>query len=159
MSDPSEVALLRDSLTREASNDAYAIAQQIFKGPQPDVSRVSNEQLDERYRQAFMSDDRQYLGQEATRDPAQFLAAMQRLGVSMPPGQELQPEPALPKSAKANVPVPKPPESALQQLYPSAQAVPAAQPVPPMVLPTPAPAPVQPSPLAPMTAPPLPPAA
>ena len=160
MSDPSEVALLRDSLTREASNDAYAIAQQIFKGPQPDVSRVSNEQLDERYRQAFMSDDRQYLGLEATRDPAQFMAAMQRLGVQMPPGQELQPDPALPKTAKANVPVPKPPESAVQQLFPSPEAVPQAAPVPSMAVPLPAPGPM-PTPMAPAAAPapPLPPAA
>jgi len=161
VSDPSEVALLRDSLTREASNDAYAIAQQIFKGPQPDVSRVSNEQLDERYRQAFATDDRQYLGQEATRDPAQFMAAMQRLGVQMPPGQQLQPDPALPKSARANVPVPKPPESALQQLFPSPEAVPAAPaPVPSMAVPLPAPGPM-PTPIAPAAAPmpPLPPAA
>jgi len=160
VSDPSEVALLRDSLTREASNDAYAIAQQIFKGPQPDVSRVSNEQLDERYRQAFASDDRQYLGQEATRDPAQFMAAMQRLGVQMPAGQELQPEPALPKTAKANVPVPKPPESALPQLFPSPEAVPSMAPVPSMPVPLPAPG-AMPTPLAPAAAPapPLPPAA
>ena len=160
MSDPSEVALLRDSLTREASNDAYAIAQQIFKGPQPDVSRVSNEQLDQRYRQAFATDDRQYLGQEATRDPAQFMAAMQRLGVQMPPGQELSPEPALPKTAKANVPVPKPPESALQQLFPSPEAVPQSAPVPSMPVPLPAPG-AMPTALAPAAAPapPLPPAA
>jgi len=129
----SDTELLRDSMTREVSNDAYAIAAQIFKGPEPDVGRVSTQQLDDRYRQAFSQNDRTYLQQEATRDPAQFLASMQRLGVTMPPGQELTPEPKLPAAAKANAPVPKPPASALQQTYGSLEEVPAqplASPVP-----------------------------
>jgi len=135
---------LRDSMTREVTNDAYSISQQIFRGQEGDVSRVSNEQLDERYRQAFASEDRTYLMQEATRDPVQFLASMQRLGVSMPPGQEIQPEPPLPKAAKANVPLPKPPEQALQSTYPTAQEVP-----PPEVPPQSSVPPAAPMPLAP----------
>jgi len=156
--------MLRDSLTREVTNDAYYISSQIFKGVEPDVSRVSSEQLDERYRQAFMSGDRQYLQQEATRDPTQFLAAMERLGVSMPPGSEITPDAPLPKSAKPNVPIPKPPEAAQPQFVEE----PTVAPSPPLpAAPPPAggsqvslqpPQPVAPPALtAPVTAPPLPP--
>src|SRR5215471_5691119 len=137
MPQQSDTEMLRDSMTREVSNDAYAIASQIFKGPEPDVGRVSNQQLDERYRQAFVSNDRQYLQQEATRDPAQFLASMQRLGVTMPPGQELQPEPPLPKAAKANVPVPKTPPQAQQPTFSTAEEVPAQPLAAPAAVPAP----------------------
>jgi hypothetical protein len=128
---PQDPDVLRDSLTREVTNDAYAIAGQIFKGPHSDVSRVSNEQLDERYRQAFLSEDRGYLMAEASRDPAQFLAAMERLGVSMPPGEELQPDPPLPKAAKSNAPIPKAPAATQVQTYDTPEEVPAALPMPP----------------------------
>jgi hypothetical protein len=148
---PQDPDVLRDSLTREVTNDAYAIAGQIFKGPHSDVSRVSNEQLDERYRQAFMREDRGYLMAEASRDPAQFLAAMERLGVSMPPGEELQPNPPLPKAAKSAAPIPKAPTATQPTTYaapedvpalPTPPAAPAA--VPPMVLsPSQAPVPLQ----------------
>lgn len=137
MPQQSDTELLRDSMTREVSNDAFSIASQIFKGAEPDVARVSTQQLDDRYRQAFMSNDRQYLQQEATRDPAQFLSAMQRLGVTMPPGQELQPEPPLPKSAKSTAPVPKPPAQALQQTFGTAEEL-LKQPVTPPVVSAPA---------------------
>jgi hypothetical protein len=124
MPQQTDAQMLRDSMTREVSNDAYSIAGQIFKGQESDVARVSNDQIDERYRQAFSSNDRQYLMQEAARDPVQFLSSMQRLGVQMPPGQEVQPEPKLPAAAKPNVPVPKPPESTTQTTYQTPQAVP-----------------------------------
>jgi hypothetical protein len=153
----SEAEQLRNALTREVSNDAYAIAGQIFKGPEGDVARVSNDQLDARYRQAFASNDRSYLMAEAGRDPAQFMASMQRLGVQMPPDAPVETKPPLPQAAKANVPVPKPPASALEQLYPAPTAVPAPAPVvPPMVTP-PAPVPVPPPTLTPPVAPPVPP--
>jgi len=127
---------LRNSLTREVTNDAYAISSQIFKGQEPDVARVSNDQVDERYRQAFLKGDRGYLQQEAVRDPVQFLASMDRLGVTMPPGQEITSDPKLPAAAKANVPLPKPPESATQATYQQFAQVPS------LPLPQPAPAPV-----------------
>jgi|SRR5215831_2926967 len=149
MPQQSDTEMLRDSMTREVSNDAYAIASQIFKGPEPDVGRVSNQQLDDRYRQAFSQNDRQYLQQEATRDPAQFLASMQRLGVTMPPGQELQSEPPLPKAAKANVPVPKTPPQAQQPTFSTADEVPSQ----PLAAPVPPPA-VSPVPLQPAAPPP-----
>jgi len=159
---PQDPDVLRNSLTREVTNDAYAIAGQIFKGPHSDVGRVSNEQLDERYRQAFTSGDRSYLMAEAVRDPAQFLASMERLGVSMPPGEEIQPDPPLPKEAKSAAPIPKPPAQAQPTTYAAPEDVPApampmppgAPAVPPMVVPpSPAPVPLQ----APMTAMPPPP--
>jgi hypothetical protein len=161
---PQDPTVLRDSLTREVTNDAYSIASQIFKGPHEDVARVSNEQLDARYRQAFMSEDRGYLMAEASRDPAQFLAAMERLGVSMPPGEEIQPDPPLPKAAKSAAPIPKAPAATQPTTYDTPEAVPppalpapppgAPAAMPPMVLPpSPAPVPLQ----APVTAMPPPP--
>lgn len=158
---PTDTQQLRDAVTREVTNDAYAISGQIFKGQEPDVSRVSNDQLDQRYRQAFMSNDRTYLMAEAARDPVQFLASMQRLGVQMPPGQELESQPRLPTAAKPNVPLPKPPDQALPQpVDPNAPTPP-----PPVAPPAPAPAPAPAAPtlasgtLAPMTAQPAPPPA
>lgn len=157
---PSDATELRNSLTREVSNDAYAISSQIFRGQEGDVARVSNDQVDERYRQAFASNDRSYLMQEAARDPNQFLASMQRLGVTMPAGEELQPEPKLPAAAKANVPVPKPPAAASRPSYDQPDQVPAPTPLssvppvqpPPPAAPMPTPAPPPALPLAPSPA-------
>jgi hypothetical protein len=166
MPQPSEAEILRDSLTREVTNDAYAIAHQVFKGPEGDVSRVSNEQLDERYRQAFLTEDRDYLMAEATRDPAQFLAAMDRIGVQMPPGEEIQPDPPLPKAAKSAAPIPKAPTATQPTTYGAPEDVPPAlasagaaggapAAMPPMVMPaSPAPAPIQ-APVAAPMAPPI----
>jgi len=150
---PTESQILRDSLTREVTNDAYSIAQQIFKGQEPDVARVSNEQLDERYRQAFAKNDRPYLMAEAARDPIQFMASMQRLGVQMPPGAEIEPQAKLPSSAKSNVPLPSPPPQAVQPSYPQPDQVPPppAPPGAPVPSPTPGPAPVLPAPSPPPT--------
>lgn len=149
---PQDPTVLRDSLTREVTNDAYAIAGQIFRGPQPDVARVSNQQIDERYRQAFLSEDRDYLMQEAVRDPAQFLAAMDRIGVQMPPGEELQPDPPLPKAAKSNAPIPKPPTAVQPTTFDDHTDVP---PPPAVAAPPPTPGPVPPMQL-PVSAPPPP---
>jgi hypothetical protein len=131
---PQDPTVLRDSMTREVTNDAYNIAGQIFKGPQGDVSRVSNEQLDERYRQAFQTNDRGYLMQEAARDPAQFLAAVDRIGVQMPPGEEIQKDPPLPAAAKSAAPIPKPPAGVQPTTFDTHTDVPAppALPAPPM---------------------------
>jgi len=121
---------IRNALTREVTTDAYNIASQIFPGPQGDVSHVSNAQLDERYRQAFANNEREWLTAEATRDPTQFLAAVGRLGVTMPPGEDLPQEEPLPKSARSDVPVPKAPSSALPTLYDTPDQVPTAQGLP-----------------------------
>ena len=133
MPQQSETEAIRDSLTREVTNDAYAISSAIFKGQEPDVARVTNEQLDLRYQQAIMKGDRQYLMAEAARDPTQFLASMQRLieagQAYMPPGSHLEQQPKLPQSAKPNVPLPAPPPLAFPQSFePGAPAPPAALP-------------------------------
>jgi hypothetical protein len=165
---PQDPTVLRDALTREVTNDAYNIAGQIFKGPQGDVSRVSNDQLDERYRQAFTNNDRGYLMQEAARDPAQFLAAVERLGVTMPPGEEIQKDPPLPSAAKSNAPIPKPPEGVQPTTFdqPSNVPPPPALPAPPMPpgpvaapppMAMPQSAPMAPAPMAPAPPPMMPP--
>ena len=128
---PQDPEALRNALTREVTTDAYNIAGQIFRGPQGDVSQVSNDQLDARYRTAFLSGDRQYLMAEAARDPAQFLASAQRLGVTMPPGEMLPQEAPLPQAAKSNVPVPKPHPEAQPQTFPASEQVPAPTPLTP----------------------------
>ncbi|HYW88542.1 MAG TPA: hypothetical protein VFB50_12280 [Chloroflexota bacterium] len=138
MPQQSDTEAIRDSMTREVTNDAYHIAGQIFKTAEPDVSRVSNEQVDARYRQAFSTGDRTYLMQEAARDPVQFLASMNRLGVTMPPDKPLPQEEPLPKAAKANVPLPKPPESAQQPTFEQPEDVPVPPPTPPALAPPPA---------------------
>jgi hypothetical protein len=149
----SEAELLRDSMTREVSNDSYAIAQQLFgQGQQPDVARLSNQQIDDRYFQAVQSGDRDYLQSEATRDPRQFLESMQRLHdagrIMVPADQALEPQPPLPKPAQAAAPVPQPPPQTLQ----SAQAVPTDQ-VPSLLTP---PGPTPQLPILPMPASPAP---
>jgi len=126
---------LRNSLTREVTNDAYSIGQQIFKGQEPDVARQSNQQVDDRYHQAITTGDRSYLMAEAARDPSQFLASMQRLiddgRAYMPPGTELEQPQKLPQAAKPNVPLPKVPEQAFpQQIDPNAPPLPQALPAP-----------------------------
>jgi hypothetical protein len=132
----SDVAIVRDQITREVSNDAFAIASQVFSTPEPDVTRVTSQQIDDRYRRAFVENDRPYLISEAQRDPKQFLEATGRLGVVMPPDKPLSPpEPPLPQPAQAAPPLPQPPPTVL----------PEATPVPPEVLSaptTPAPPPL-----------------
>lgn len=156
----SDTEVIRDAVTREVTNDAYAISGQIFKGQEPDVSRVSNDQLDARYRQAFVTNDRNYLMAEAARDPVQFLASMQRLGVQMPPGQEIESQPKLPTAAKPNVPLPKPPAQALPTpVDPNAPVTPPPQVAPPAPVPAPAAPTLVSGTLAPMTAQPAPPPA
>jgi hypothetical protein len=142
---PPETQVLRDSLTREVTNDAYVISQQIFKGQEADVSRVTNEQIDERYSRAFQENDRQYLMAEAGRDPVQFLASMERLGVTMPPDKQVDQQAPLPRAARANVPLPPQPDHANAPTYDTPQDIPPPAAVPP----TPAPPPVLASPISP----------
>jgi len=119
----SDVEIVRDQLTREVTNDAYSIADDIFRRPEPDVARMTNDQIDARYRQAYQAGDRQYLISEAQRDPRQFLEATQRLGVQMPSEQPLEPQLALPRQAQGAAPLP-----------PQAQP-PLAPPPPPVIAP------------------------
>jgi hypothetical protein len=146
-----DTEILRNSLTREVTNDAYAISNQVFKQPDGDIARVSNDQIDERYHQAILNGDRPYLMQEAGRDPAQFMESMNRLIASgkavMPPDKPVPTDPPLPRDARSNAPIPKPPEGAVQPMFQSPQEVPpstapAVPTPPPSVTPSPMGAPV-----------------
>jgi hypothetical protein len=140
---PQDPEALRNALTREVTTDAYNIAGQIFRGPQPDVSHVNNDALDQRYLQAINTNDRQYLMSEAARDPTQFLSSMGRLHeagkIMVPPDAGIPQEPPLPPGARSDVPIPKPPEQSLPATFKQPDQVPA---VPALPSPPTAPGPV-----------------
>jgi hypothetical protein len=140
---PQDPEALRNALTREVTTDAYNIAGQIFRGPQPDVSHVSNDELDQRYLQAIHTNDRQYLMSEAARDPTQFLSSMSRLHeagkIFVPPDAQIPQEPPLPPGARSNVPIPQPHPDALPATFKQPDQVPA---VPALPSPSTAPGPV-----------------
>lgn len=133
-----EVLKLQNDITNEISRDAPAIAQGIFGDNKnhPDMSQVSNAQLDQIYRTAYMNNDRQFLQQEARRDPNQFMQVAQRIGVTMP---QAQPEPA---------PASTPNVSAVPPAMPAAPAMPP-MPAAPAAMPAPAPLPQPALPVAP----------
>ena len=96
-----EVVRLQSEITNEIARDAPEIATSIFgdNADHPDMAQVSNQQLDQVYRQKFLSgspDDRQWLQGEARRDPAQFLKIAERINVKLP---EPTPPPELPPPA------------------------------------------------------------
>jgi hypothetical protein len=107
---------LQVELAREVTKDAAVLAEQIFSMPEPDVKRVTDEDIELRYRQAFLQNDRGYLMSEAQRDPTQFMKAVARLGVQMPGEKPVTLEPPLPTRARSNVRIPAPPPSALPQV-------------------------------------------
>ena len=125
-----EIEKLQTEITDEVNTDAEHLATAVFGkvSAMPDVARVSDQVLDARYRQAYQSQDRQWLINESHRDPEQFLEVSRRLGVQLPDelGQNAAPPP----------PAPPPP----------ALAAPAQPPIPPTVA---APAPLTPPALAP----------
>jgi len=130
----SEITNLQGEIANEIRGDAPEIAEMVFGKAidMPDVVNVSNERLDQIYREAYLKDDRQWLQGEAKRDPEQFLKIAERIGVQKPPP----------------VPTPQP------GFKPS--SVPQAAPVAPLA-PVPLPAPVAPvAPVAPIVSPPLP---
>ena len=124
-----EVSQLRDEITHEVNADAAHLAGQIFprKGKQPDMARVTNEQVEARYRTAYQSNDRKYLLSEAQRDPEQFLAVSERIG-ARPPAETPPPLPAATQPA----PAPGPPVSTLTPppVVPPAVSLPPAGPSP-----------------------------
>lgn len=124
-----EVVRLQSEITDEIARDAPEIATSIFgdNADHPDMAQVSNQQLDQVYRQKFLSgspDDRQWLQGEARRDPAQFLKIAERINVKLPeptPPPELPPPaPPIPAPIPAPVALPPPPMAA----PPSAPAAP-----------------------------------
>jgi len=127
-----ELVRLQSEITNEVARDAPEIAKGIFgdNAQHPDMATVSNQQLDQVYRQKYLDQDRAWLQAEAKRDPEQFISVAKRIGVSMPqPGEPpvaTPPTPQAPPMAPPLAPVALPP-------------VPAAVPPPGMVPPTPLP--------------------
>jgi hypothetical protein len=139
-----ELVQLQQEITDEVHKDAEHLSKAVFGSPnsQPDLSRVSTEILDARYRQAYTNNDRAWLLSEARRDPLQFVEVSNRLGVVIPP-----PAPATPPPFAPPVPVAAP-------APPTAAAPPPGMALPPPIAPQPPP--VAPAPLAPPPAPTLP---
>jgi hypothetical protein len=107
-----EVLKLQDEITREVNTDAEHIATSVFGkvGTQPDVQKVTDDQLNSRYRQAYLTNDRAWLTQEAQRDPDQFIKVARRIGVMKPEelGQVLPQQPPQPPPPPPPVPAPAP---------------------------------------------------
>lgn len=83
----SELLQLQQEVFNEVQGDTEHLSQAIFGGvdDQPDLGRISNERIDQVYRQAFKSGNRDFLQREARRDPEQFLKVAERLGVTLAP--------------------------------------------------------------------------
>lgn len=135
----SEIQQLQDEISDEIAADAPEIAEMVFGKvrDQPDVVNVTNQRLDQVYREAYLREDRQWLQGEARRDPEQFLKIADRIGVVIPP--EMPGLEAIEPGAFAKV--------AAKQAQPTAPAVPPVMPAaPPMVPPMPPVAPLAPAP-------------
>lgn len=152
-----EVVRLQSEITNEISRDAPEIAKGIFgdNADHPDMAQVSNQQLDDVYRQKFLSgnpDDRQWLQGEARRDPEQFLKIAERINVKMPPPAP-PPEPMPPAppmippmaTEPAPIPMPAPVAPAPVPMTPPASVAP--QPTPLAPGPVPGAAPTAPAPV------------
>ena len=121
-----ELQQLQYEIGNEVRRDAPHIAQGVFgnNARHPDMSTVSNSELDRIYADAYRRNDREFLQQEAQRDPVQFLAVTDRLGVPDPP------------TDSQGKPIPPPPDPIQQAMQP-AQAAQAAQLAAPMAPPVP----------------------
>lgn len=137
-----EVVRLQQEITDEVSRDAEHIAGSIFGNVdnQPDLARVSDEQLVNTYRRAYQNGDRQFLQAEARRDPNQFLKIADKLGVQRQPPQPAGPPQA---SLPPPMPVPVPAPATLPALGPPPMPVAAPQ-MPMPLLPQPGTAPTMP---------------
>jgi len=129
---------LQEDLAREVTRDAAILSHQIFSKPEPDVARVSDRDVDQRYLQAFQQNDRAYLMREAQRDPQQFMKSMQRLGVSMPPNKSVEIPLPLPRAADPRAPLPELPPSVMPEAVPMPPVPQAGPPIPPKAPPAPA---------------------
>jgi len=83
----SEILQLQQEVFDEVQGDTEQLSQAIFGDVdnQPDLGSVSNERIDDIYRQAYQRGDRDFLQREARRDPEQFLKASERIGARVPP--------------------------------------------------------------------------
>jgi hypothetical protein len=120
----SDIEIVRDQITAEVTADAEAVADDVFRRDGPDLTTVSNQDIDTRYARAFAEGDRKWLQLEARRNPRQFLSVTKRLGVKLPPpGLAAQPgllgaPPQIPLPPVApqpvvSAPVPPPPVAPL----------------------------------------------
>jgi hypothetical protein len=82
-----ELQQFQYEIANEIRRDAKPIADGVFgaNARHPDIATLSNAELDQMYRDAYARNDRTFLMQEAQRDPQQFLAVTDRLGVEDPP--------------------------------------------------------------------------
>jgi hypothetical protein len=148
-----EIQKLQQEITGEVNADAQHISTAVFgkTGAMPDMRRMSDDELNARYRNAYQTQDRQWLTQEAQRDPEQFVTVARRIGVMLPEefGQSGLPDaspPSLPPS-----PPPAPPMSAPAPVLPPITAPVAGPPSPGISLGAVA----QPAQPVPLTAPPV----
>ena len=151
-----ETVRLQNEITAEVTKDAPEIASMVFgdNASHPDMAQVSNQQLDDMYRQKFLSgnpDDRQWLQAEAKRDPQQFLKVAERLNVKLPPpAPPPEPVPAAPPMIPpmATAPVAPPMPAPMAPPVPMAPPAPVApQPMPLTPGPVPGAAPTAPAPV------------
>ena len=130
-----EIAQLQYELMNEVKRDVPEIAKQVFgdTGTMPDVRKISNQQLDQVYREAYARNDREFLQNEALRDPQQFLDVTDRIGVPDPPmGADGKPTGAAPNALQGALAAPQPPVAALPPMVqPAAPVLPVALPVQP----------------------------
>jgi hypothetical protein len=143
-----ELQQFQYEIANEIKRDAKPIADGVFgnNALHPDMASVSNAEMDRIYRDAYARDDREWLMQEAQRDPQQFLDVTDRIGVPDPPtdmrGKPTGPDPnalqqALQNAAQA-APPPSPGVAGVGVPSASAAPMPAAlPPAPTIVVPPP----------------------
>lgn len=142
-----EIVQLQDELYAEVNKDAPHIARGIFgdTSQMPDIAQVSNQRLDDVYRQKYQRNDREWLQAEARRDPQQFLKVAERIGAKIPPPQPPAPPPmpVLPAGPPPTLApaalAPPPPGPVLAPPMPPVAPVAAIPPVVPMQAAGPAP--------------------
>ena len=156
-----EIQQMQYEIANEIKRDAQPIADGVFgnNARHPDMATVSNQEIDQIFRDAYARNDRTWLMSEAQRDPQQFLDVTDRIGVADPPmgrnDKPMQPvadqeqvagalqQQALQNAAQSAVPLQPPGAAAPQGAgMPLVAAAPA-----PAALPSPAPGPMTQMPL------------
>ena len=152
-----EILQLQQEIFNEVQGDSDHLSKAVFGDVdnQPDLGRISNQRLDDLYRQAYQRNDRQFLQREARRDPEQFLKATERIGVRMPPPA---PAPMMGPPPAPDPPVPAAPIPGVSSATPLPPAGPAVPGAGGLALPAPVMPPVPAVPPAPPVPPPMMPA-
>lgn len=131
-----EIERMQFEIANEIAQDGPQIARMVFgtARDQPDMAPVTNDRLDQVYRDAYLKGDREWLHSEAQRDPEQFLKVTDRIGVQVPPPTAAPP--AGFKALPAAPPMAAPPPAAPPPMMTPAPAL--APPLPVAVPPVPA---------------------